>query len=196
MKEKDFRIVVKVNPEDPKKALQFLSERVTGKKWLLDGTDLEFVGSQDYITAVPIEIALDMETRAKLIYLNPNVRIIVTGVPANRVAHLREYGYVVFTLDAKLDEDGVSDSVEVSTNDSTDPERPGLEVHTSSKPSDCNDKVEVPEMVAKLEKSSDNSGDCKQNYYINGNPVSREDFEAERAKFFENYKKLIKEWFS
>lgn len=193
MKEKDFRIVVKVNPEDPKKALQFLSERVTGKKWLLDGTDLEFVGSQDYITAVPIEIALDMETRAKLIYLNPNVRIIVTGVPANRVAHLREYGYVVFTLDAKLDEDGVSDSVKVSTNDSTDPERPGLEVHTSGKPSENDDEVKVSEKVAKLEKSS---GDCKQNYYINGNSVSREDFEAERAKFFENYKKIIKEWFS
>ena len=168
---KDFRILVKVNPAEPEKALKFLSEKLTGDPWILRDTDIDFVKKQDYITAVPIEIALDMETRAKLSYLIPGIRVIVTGVPACRVKSLQEYGYTAFNLDAKLeDEDeGVEDPIQNPV------------------------KKEEPE--EKKELAEEEKSICKEKeeeYFFNGKKVTKDEYNKKLTGFLEFYKDLFK----
>lgn len=168
---KDFRILVKVNPAEPEKALKFLSEKLTGDPWILRDTDIDFVKKQDYITAVPIEIALDMETRAKLSYLIPGIRVIVTGVPACRVKSLQEYGYTAFNLDAKLEDkdEGVEDPIQNPV------------------------KKEEPEK--KKELAEEEKSVCKEKeeeYFFNGKKVTKDEYNEKLASFLKFYKDLFK----
>lgn len=168
---KDFRILVKVNPAEPEKALKFLSEKLTGDPWLLRDTDIDFVKKQDYITAVPIEIALDMETRAKLSYLIPGIRVIVTGVPACRVKSLQEYGYTAFNLDAKLEDkdEEVEDPIQKPVK--------------KKEPEEKKEVVEEEKSVCK---------EKEEEYFFNGKKITKDEFNGKVAEFLKLYKDMFK----
>lgn len=62
----------------------------------LNSTDLDFIGEQDYIAALPIELALSVKDRANLRLSNPEIRWIITGVREEDVTNLvANYGYKV-----------------------------------------------------------------------------------------------------
>lgn len=59
----------------------------------------EFVDNCDYITLVPIEVALDTETRERVRELSPKTRFIITGVHESDVSRLVKLGYEVVDMD-------------------------------------------------------------------------------------------------
>ena len=166
-KVKDFRVLVKVDPSQPEKALKFLSKKVTGDPFALRDSDLEFIKKQDYIVASPVEISLDVETRAKLLYLAPNVRFIVTGVPANRVKNLIEYGYVAYSL--ALDEQPEEEEGDVP------PEEEKKPVKVEEK----NEPVEDPKTV--------------KEFWVNGKKVSEEEFDEKVSELSKDWDKIFKD---
>lgn len=106
---KEFRYIFKVDHTNPEGTLKLVGEMVAGEPTAFQGVDVNFVNQQDFITAVPIEIALTMDMRAKVIYTNPECRFVITGIPVFRVQNLIEFGYQVVPghlsgLDEKLDE--------------------------------------------------------------------------------------------
>lgn len=92
---KEFRYIFKVDHTDPEGTLRHVGEVVAGEPLAFQGVDANFVNQQDFITAVPIEIALTMDMRAKVIYVNPECRFVITGVPVFRIQNLIEFGYQV-----------------------------------------------------------------------------------------------------
>lgn len=101
---KDFRFLVKVNPDNPKGATEALGGLLEGNREAFD-VDLDFLKQQDFITAVPIEIALTIPMRSQIMYCNPECNFIITGVPTSRVAKLLRYGYTVLpTCEVKAEE--------------------------------------------------------------------------------------------
>lgn len=93
MNNKDWRQIVRVDGHAVE-ALEKLAELVTGNKVAFRGTDTEFVQKCEFITAVPIEIALNMSDRATLKRRSPDTRWIITGVTAHDVENMVNcYGY-------------------------------------------------------------------------------------------------------
>lgn len=85
----------------------------------LDSTSLDFIKEMDYITALPVEVALSITDRAKLREQEPTVKWIITGVNAEDVSNLvANYGYKV--LEPKIE---IHDpTVEALSKDCTDQE--------------------------------------------------------------------------
>lgn len=93
----DFKILVKVDPEDPKKTLAILGQKVCGNAKAFETIDPVWAKKQDYLTAVPVEIALTVEMREVLQTHTPDARFVVTGVKTANVDNLvNMYGYRVF----------------------------------------------------------------------------------------------------
>lgn len=92
---KDFRFIVKVDRSNPAASLQKLGELVCENSEAFTEVDLEFIRNQDFIVAVPVEMSLTSEMRTHLFCNYPEVRFIVTGVPANRISNLLEFGFRV-----------------------------------------------------------------------------------------------------
>lgn len=71
----------------------------------LDSTDLDFVGEQDYITAVPVEISLIVGERRALRKGSPDTRWVITGVKEADVTNLVvNYGYKVIEPEVPVPE--------------------------------------------------------------------------------------------
>lgn len=93
----DFKILVRVDPEDPKKTLTILGQKVCGNAGAFETIDPIWAKKQDYLTAVPVEIALTVEMREVLQTHTPDARFVVTGVKTANVDNLvNMYGYKVF----------------------------------------------------------------------------------------------------
>ena len=103
---KEFRYIFKVDHTDPEGTLKHVGEMVAGEPAAFQSVDINFVNEQDFITAVPIEIALTMDMRARVLYQNPSCKFVITGVPVFKVASLVEYGYQVVAGNIQQPEDG------------------------------------------------------------------------------------------
>lgn len=113
----DFKYLVKVNPSDPALAIKKLGLSVLGNENAFSSVDPDWASKQDFITAVPIAIALTVDMRAVIQANSPSTRFIVTGVTTENVKDLKEnFGYKVYTdvtlpaapsLDVKEEEPGV-----------------------------------------------------------------------------------------
>lgn len=94
----DFKFLVKVNPSDPTLAIKKLGLFVLGNENAFSSVDPDWAGKQDFITAVPIAIALTVDMRAVIQANSPSTRFIVTGVTTENVKDLKEnFGYKVYT---------------------------------------------------------------------------------------------------
>ena len=158
---KDFRFIVKVDHSDPTASLQKLGELVCANSEAFTEVDLEFIRNQDFIVTVPVEMSLTSEMRAHLLYKCPEVRFVVTGVPANRVSNLRELGFRV--------RDAVSDSDEEEVQKE---EKKELEKKEDSK------ELEKKEEKKELEKKEEKK-EVVEKFYLNGKEVDKETFEKE-----------------
>lgn len=93
----DFKVLVKVIPTDPMASLRKLGEKVTGDEHSFVSLDPRWVAQQDYITAVPVEVALTVEMREVVQTHDPETRFIITGVTNANVDNLiNMFGYKVF----------------------------------------------------------------------------------------------------
>lgn len=88
----DFRHLIAVN-KDVKKAVETLGYLLFDDPNTFDGVDLTFLGQFDYITAVPIQIALSYIERLNIMIGNPNVNFILTGINKEWVPALQKWGY-------------------------------------------------------------------------------------------------------
>lgn len=94
----DFKFLVKVNPSDPVLAIKKLGLFVLGNENAFSSVDPNWASKQDFITAVPIAIALTVDMRAVIQANSPSTRFIVTGVTTENVKDLKEnFGYKVYT---------------------------------------------------------------------------------------------------
>lgn len=157
---KEFRFIVKVDHSNPIATLQKLGELVCEDQKAFDGVDVDFVQQQNFITAVPVEIALTTELRAKTLYFNPECRFIVTGVPVNRLSNLLEFGYAIF--------DTLTVKEEIPEGDENPKDEAPVE-----------DPAPVEEEAPKEEKKT---------YWLNGKQISEEEFNKEVSEFKEKLK--------
>lgn len=96
---KDWNIIVKCEKGRGEEVRAILAQSLTGDEHALDGANIDFINSQEYVTGVPVEIAMTTDQRNALMEANPNCRWIVTGVAARSVERLvNDYGYEVLTL--------------------------------------------------------------------------------------------------
>lgn len=70
-----------------------------------DNLEEGFIENQDYITVVPIQIALDMETRSRVIETMPTCKFIVTGVSEENLDRLLSLGFTVVNMSEYVSED-------------------------------------------------------------------------------------------
>ena len=93
-KKNDWRQIVGING-NPEAAVECLAKQVTGNAEAFKGVDLDTIHDKfEYITAVPIEIALTTDARHVLMKSTPEVRWIITGVTPESVKRMvNEYGY-------------------------------------------------------------------------------------------------------
>lgn len=92
----DFKVLVKVAKTHELDTLKTLGKAIEGNEEAFLDVDPAWVAKQDFITAVPIEVALTMEVRDAVMRNNSNCRFIVTGVPVKRVKTLVDrYSYQV-----------------------------------------------------------------------------------------------------
>lgn len=94
----DFRHLVRIDG-NVEEAVKTLSMIIIGDANALDGVDLNFLKDFDYITAVPIQIALSYVERANLIKGNPNINFIITGIDKEWVPTLQKMGYVAWEVE-------------------------------------------------------------------------------------------------
>lgn len=93
----DFKVLVKVNPEDSRAAIKVLGEKVLNDETAFMSVDPVWVRKQDYITALPVQVALTVEMRAVVQANSPDTKFIVTGVTSENVDSLiNEFGYRVY----------------------------------------------------------------------------------------------------
>ena len=192
---KEFKYIFKVDHTNPQKTLQMLGEKVVGAADAFSDIDLRFVQSQDFITAVPIEIALTTEMRSNLIYQNPVCRFVITGVPVHRIKNLVEYGYAVFTNKVETpeepceDKDECSDAPDLVENDAPVDER--LDVLEETQGQEIEEKDgEVPAPAT----------ESKAKYWVDGKEASKEEFDKAVEKFKLNtnnsfFKGLVNDFF-
>lgn len=105
----DFRHLVRIDG-NVEEAVRTLSVVTIGDANALDGVDLNFLKDFDYITAVPIQIALSYIERANLIKGNPNVNFIVTGIDKEWVPTLQKMGYIAWEVE-KVEEELTGEEV-------------------------------------------------------------------------------------
>lgn len=99
-------------------ARAILSKALTGDESVLDNADLEYINKQDFITAVPIEIALSTTERNIIKKESPECQWIVTGIPANAVKHMQDdYGYTI-TMLPKIEKKAVKKEEKVESSES------------------------------------------------------------------------------
>lgn len=93
----DFKVLVKVNPEDSRAAIKVLGEKVLNDETAFMSVDPVWVRKQDYITVLPVQVALTVEMRAVVQANSPDTKFIVTGVTSENVDSLiNEFGYKVY----------------------------------------------------------------------------------------------------
>lgn len=162
---KNFRVIVKVGAE-PLKALQKLGQVVTGNDQDFVSVDLDWIAKCEYITAVPVEIALSMEERAVLMKHVPTCEFIVTGIPANKVKRMVDrYGYTVCTPivnvpEARLDDEKIPID-----------ERPNT-AHSL-----------VAEEGKELKATNNEDSKFTKEFWINGKRASEKEFKEAMEKF-------------
>lgn len=168
---KEFKFIVKVTPNHPEKALEKLGEVIEKDKTAFQAADLDFVRKCDFITAVPIEIALTTDLRARNLYLYPDLRFIITGVPASRVQNLIEFGYLVLIDCLDLDEP----EKEAKDEDKAEDE-------PKEEAEDEQDKANDPGEEEPKEKEPKESDETPK-YFVNGHPATEEEFKAAHEEF-------------
>lgn len=93
----DFKYLVKVNPNDPFAAARKLGQLILENENAFSGVDGTWIAKQDYITALPVAVALTVEMRAVVQANSPDTKFIVTGVTSTNVADLvTDFGYKVY----------------------------------------------------------------------------------------------------
>lgn len=181
----DFKYLFKVNAEHPEIALRCLGLKIANDANAFKGVELDFVRNQEFITAVPVEIALTVGARAELLFKYPDLKFIVTGVPAQRIAHLVDYGYEVYAILNDKEYTAFYDHWYESTRPESVNEEDKITLHPSDEepvneggPSEPVDEAGPSEDCQKEEAKEEN-GDPKPEYrfWINGEEVSKEEFD-------------------
>jgi len=179
----EFRVLIRVNKDQPEIAVKALGYKVVGDVNAFSEVDLDFIRKQDFITAVPIEIALTLKDRVEALYSHPNLRFIVTGVPARRVPNLYDLGYTAF---APLTEGDLIRIVSENSNE--------------EKPKDCEKEV-VPEADENVgdenlipnKPDEDNTTSIEEKYYVNGREVDKKQYKNAAKEFENDLKELSSE---
>lgn len=167
---KEFKYILKVDPTNPQRTLERLGELVIGEAEAFADIDIEFVKSQEFITAVPIEIALTIPMRAQILYNNPECRFIVTGVPSFRIKNLTEFGYQVYTTKVEIPkEEEEGQGQEGPCDEKCD--------EGALRCADEEEKKPAPHVHVPVKLQEELPAPVKK-YYIGGNEVSKEDFLA------------------
>lgn len=111
----DFKVLVK-SKDNAVSARKELARAINPEnEHCFDEANLDFINRQDYITAVPVEIALTVPDRKVILEQNPDLQFIITGVTANAAASLVDkYGYGIIEPEEEEPE-----SVEDSANPSS-----------------------------------------------------------------------------
>lgn len=93
-----FNYLVKVDQSDPLVAVKKLGQLILNNGNAFSGVDATWIAKQDYITALPVAIALTVEMRAVVQANSPDTKFIVTGVTSANVADLvTDFGYTVYS---------------------------------------------------------------------------------------------------
>ena len=103
----EFKYLVKVDKSNTVSSLRTLANLLGHVVNVFDKLDVEFIQDQDYITAVPVEIALSVQERQAILEKYPETRYIITGVRAEDVQRMQNYGYEVHATryDLKTEEE-------------------------------------------------------------------------------------------
>ena len=189
---KEFRYLFRVNAENPEIAVKALGFAVTGDPKSFRGIETSFVKNQDFITAVPIDIALSVPERAHIIYRYPDCQFIVTGVPAQRVANLADFGYKAYALSNEKElesffkhfhqcEEGVAEDETVTAEEEVVEENMPEKKEASDELCTCS-KENAPEKIE------------ADRYYLDGKEVSKEEWEKEWSKAEKDLKEAFKDF--
>ena len=159
----DFKVLVKVNPEDSKAAVRKLGEKVLNDETAFASVDPVWVRKQDYITVLPVQVALTVEMRAVVQANSPDTKFIVTGVTSENVDSLiNEFGYKVY---------------------------PAYTVQASVPAPEEKDSNENPSMVKDaLDQVSPINHQVK--YWINGEEVPQEKWEEKKEDFIKAWNEV------
>lgn len=113
----DFKYLVKVNPNDPLAAARKLGQLILNNENAFSGVDATWIAKQDYITALPVAIALTVEMRAVVQANSPDTKFIVTGVTSANVADLvTDFDYKVYhTVEIPNEKPVVKEDQEISS---------------------------------------------------------------------------------
>lgn len=183
---KEFKFIVKVTPNHPEKAVEKLGEVVEKDKTAFQAVDLDFVRKCDFITAVPIEIALTTDLRMRNLYFYPDLRFIVTGVPASRVQNLIEFGYLVLTdFDLGLPENDSKEETEEGQGEAEETK----EEESKESDKNLNPKVE-DEKEEKLPTPEEEPAPTEAKYFVDGHSATEEEFKAAHERFKKRLEEL------
>lgn len=188
MKKNTWRKIVEVLPGKVDSALETLAVSMGFEENIFSGVDINVLKDAEYITAVPIEIALTSEEREVIINKHPEVKYVVTKVRPERVNEMVAcLDYDLISIEDYIskveDEDDVTDSADIIDADSY------YQVGgTTVKGSDIYTLLgEDPEVDLNsnesgddkdLTESDENGDNVKVVYSVNGKEVSRDEFFA------------------
>lgn len=176
---KEFKYILKVDPTNPQKTLERLGELVIGEAEAFADIDIDFVKSQDFITAVPIEVALTIPMRAQILYNNPECRFIVTGVPAFRISNLTEFGYKVYTTKVDLNEEEEDQKCDEGA----------LRCADNDEKKEENENPKQPHVHAPVKEPVEEESPAPvKKYWVSGKEVSKEEFLAKLDELKSKYK--------
>lgn len=183
----EFRVLIRVNKDQPEIAVKSLGYKVVGDVNAFSEVDLDFIRKQDFITAVPIEIALTLKDRVEMLYSHPNLKFVVTGVPVQRVPRLYELGYTAYA--PFTEEDFVR---LIATRDMPEEVVPEVE-KDSPVVEEKNDGDENVGDENLPNTEVDNTTSVEKKYYVNGKEVDKKQYKDAAKEFEDDIKELSKE---
>lgn len=96
---KDFRYVITAGPDvNPANVRAKLVELLGVDKNSFDDITDNFLASVYAVSPIPVEVAMTMPEREKLMSVHPECRFIITGIPETSINMLKEHGYEVFEM--------------------------------------------------------------------------------------------------
>lgn len=158
----NFKFLVKVDPSNPKRAAEKLGELILNDKNVFASVDPTWTEKQDYITALPIAVALTVEMRAVVQANSPDTKFIVTGVTTKNVSKLiDDFGYKVFPSANISEESGKGEE-------------------------------ESKEKKTAVESAGQDTDGQKVNYYYNGRKVDQKEWQQHHDEFMETWNDVWK----
>ena len=186
----NWRKIVEVVPDEVELALEVLALELGLEENTFKGVDLNALKDAEYITAVPIELALTADDRETIMRSNPNIRFVITRVQSDRVSIMvSELGYELIAVDDYLEDieedDEIEEPVEILDADSYyqvgSTTAKGSEIYELLEENPTvniydNSDEESYKACDDLEDKSESSEKCQESFKINDKEVSREEF--------------------